>query len=48
MFVPNQSGTIVPNHVLNNNINVNASVANGIDIDVLANTLAHKIALTRK
>jgi len=48
MFVPHNSGTIIPNNVLNNNINVNANVANGIDMDVLANTLAHKIALTRK
>lgn len=48
LFVPQQSGNIVPNNEINNNITVNANVSNDIDLDILGNTLAQKIALSRK
>lgn len=48
LFVPNNSWRIVPNHQLTVNQNVNANVANGVDIDILANQLAKKITLAGK
>jgi hypothetical protein len=48
LFVPRDNGKIVPNHQITVNQNVNANVANGVDIDVLANALARKITLASK
>jgi len=48
MFVPQSNGNIVPNHNLTVNTNVNANVANWMDIDMLANQLARKIVLAGK
>lgn len=48
LFVPNKNGEIIPNNTLTNNINVNANVSNDIDLDMLWNSLAQKIALSKK
>lgn len=48
LFVPENNWRIVPNHQVTVNQNVNANVANDVDIDTLANALARKITLAGK
>lgn len=48
LMIPETNGRIIPNHNLTVNQNVNANVANWVDIDALAQQLARKITLAGK
>ncbi len=48
LIIPENNWQVIPNHNVTINQNVDANVANGVDIDALANQLARKITLAGK